>query len=158
MTTNIEQDKSDFEAWWKLEQEPLMLPIYVKEDDWQVWQAALKLTRERQANGEAVGYIKAERNALNTKDDNGNVIMVLRAHIDSSKVKDGDMIFTAPQQLNIPANIDELIYEHTRFNINQADDALTIKGIKSLLNAVLQAPLLHQQNRTTKCVRLLLMK
>ena len=45
---------------------------------------------------------------------------------------------TAPQQAS-PANLDKLIYEHTGFNVNQADDALSIKGIKSLLNAVLSA-------------------
>lgn len=29
-----------FEKWWNEHREPLMLPVYVKEDDWNTWQAA----------------------------------------------------------------------------------------------------------------------
>jgi hypothetical protein len=48
------------------------------------------------------------------------------------------LYLAAPQQA-IPSDLDALIYEHTKFNVNQADDAITIKGIKSLINAVLSA-------------------
>ncbi len=44
MTT--QDDRAAFETWWKLERELLMLPVYVKEDDWISWQAALAHERQ----------------------------------------------------------------------------------------------------------------
>ena len=143
--TNIEQDRVDFETYCatikhgSLELTPDEDGNYYSpttEKAFQAWQSALKLERERQAGGEAeiLTYVRFYSLQGDTHNERYEGFEVCE-----STEGGAIAVFTAPQQSNIPANIDELIYEHTRFNINQADDALTIKGIKLLLNAVLQA-------------------
>jgi hypothetical protein len=62
------------------------------------YQAALTVSSE------PVGYVRAERNALNTCDKNGNVIMILRAYLHTEAngysgkgVKNGDLLYTTLQ-------------------------------------------------------------
>lgn len=104
MTTNIEQDIIDFEAWAV----PNRYSIEILKDDvlntfytsfatvhaWKAWQAALKLERERQASGEAFGYVMQP-----AFDENIKRSTICQDKHGSYQIP----LFTAPQQAYIPA-------------------------------------------------------
>lgn len=57
----------------------------------------------------------------------------------STETKKGDMVYTTPQPLKRldSKQIEVMIYEYTRFNVNQQEDGETVKYIKNLANAIM---------------------
>lgn len=55
----MDKMRAEFEAWWAAEREPLMLPAYVKDDDWATWQAARQ--PERGVCGRATDWCSHRR-------------------------------------------------------------------------------------------------
>lgn len=142
MTTNIEQDKAEFEVWY--------IPRYEESCEsktcygrymgiaWQGWQSALKLERERQVSGEAVAwnfeYDQLTEEFIYELDD--KTAMTISGfnrgswaqYFNSQKnhpPKDSTKLFTAPQQSPIPQSSLELFAK-----IRQQGDEITELKIK----------------------------
>lgn len=55
------------------------------------------LDQAQEVSGGAVAYVKHERNALNTLDENGNVCMVPHAYLINRSLPDGTKLYTTQQ-------------------------------------------------------------